>query len=94
MFDGRHCNKKDLEKLVKETDKIVSLLSKNTKNSEKNEELQSFLAFLRRFDVQIADELSQRISSLNDDYGKIINIDKTSVEELKQNVVVDIYEHQ
>ena len=94
MFDGRHCNKKDLEKLVKETDKIVSLLSQNTKNSEKNEELQSFLAFLRRFDVQIADELSQRISSLNDDYGKIINIVKTSVEELKQNVVVDIYEHQ
>ena len=61
MFDGRHCTEKDLKNLVKETDKINSVLSKNIENSDKNAELQRFLQFLHRFDSNIADNLNDKL---------------------------------
>ena len=94
MIDGRHCTEKDLDVLVKETSKVKLSIAKNGDIKEKNAELQRFLAFLRRFDVQIADSLKTQIESSNNDYGLISQLIDRSVDELKQNVLVDIYEHQ
>ena len=94
MFDGRHCTKKDLDRLIKETSKIKLLIAKNTENKEKNAELQRFLAFLHRFDSQIAEALKSQIESTNEDYKRINELIDICVNELKQNVIVDIYEHQ
>ena len=94
MFDGRHCTEIDLNMLVKETNKIKLFIAKNSENKEKNPELQRFIAFLRRFDTQTADLLQEQIASLNNDYVLINQYIDRCVEELKQNVIVDIYEHQ
>ena len=94
MFDGRHCTEKDLKNLIKETNKINSVLSKNIENSEKNAELQRFLQFLRRFDSNIADNLERQIAYRNEDYSAIKKDIDMAVNELKQNIAVDIFEHQ
>ena len=94
MFDGRHCTERDLNMLVKETNKIKLFIAKNSENKEKNPELQCFIAFLCRFDTQTADLLQEQITSLNNDYVLINQYIDRCVEELKQNVIVDIYEHQ
>ena len=94
MFDGRHCTKRDLDLLVEETRKIKSYIEKNTEISKKNEDLQRFFLFLSRFDTSIAEELEQQINTSNDNYESIIKAIDIKVDELKQNVIVDIYEHQ
>ena len=94
MFDGRHCTKRDLDLLVKETNKIKLSIAKNSENSGKNEDLQRFFFFLSRFDTSIAGELEQQINASNDNYESIIKAIDIKVDELKQNVIVDIYEHQ
>ena len=94
MFDGRHCTKRDLDLLVKETNKIKLSIAKNSENSGKNEDLQRFFLFLSRFDTSIAGELEQQINASNDNYESIIKAIDIKVDELKQNVIVDIYEHQ
>ena len=94
MFDGRHCTKRDLDLLVKETNKIKLSIAKNNENSGKNEDLQRFFLFLSRFDTSIAEELEQQINASNDNYESIIKAIDIKVDELKQNVIVDIYEHQ
>ena len=94
MFDGRHCTKRDLDLLVEETRKIKSYIEKNTEISKKNEDLQRFFLFLSRFDTSIAEELEQQINASNDNYESIIKAIDIKVDELKQNVIVDIYEHQ
>ena len=94
MFDGRHCANRDLDLLVKETNKIKLSIAKNSENSGKNEDLQRFFLFLSRFDTSIAEELEQQINASNDNYESIIKAIDIKVDELKQNVIVDIYEHQ
>lgn len=94
MFDGRHCTERDLNMLVKETNKIKLSIAKNSENSGKNEDLQRFFLFLSRFDTSIAEELEQQINASNNNYESIIKAIDIKVYELKQNVIVDIYEHQ
>lgn len=94
MFDGRHCTKRDLDLLVEETNKIKLSIAKNSENSGKNKDLQRFFLFLSRFDTSIAEELEQQINASNDNYESIIKAIDIKVDELKQNVIVDIYEHQ
>ena len=94
MFDGRHCTKRDLDLLVEETNKIKLSIAKNSENSGKNEDLLRFFLFLSRFDTSIAEELEQQINASNDNYESIIKAIDIKVDELKQNVIVDIYEHQ
>ena len=94
MFDGRHCTKRDLDLLVKETNKIKLSIAKNSENNGKNEDLQRFYAFLSRFDASIAKELKYKIDNSDGDYERIIKAIDIKVDELKQNIIVDIYEHQ
>lgn len=94
MFDGRHCTREDLNLLVKETNKIKLLIEKNPLKIEKNEDLRCFLAFLSRFDASIAIKLEMQVDTANGDCERIINAINACVDELKQNIIVDIYEHQ
>ena len=91
MFDGRHCTNKDLDLLIKETNQIKR---KILQNSQKNEELQSFLALINRFDSQIAGQLKIDISGCERDCARIVHTIDKYIDELKRNVLVDIYEHK
>ena len=91
MFEGRHCTNKDLDLLIKETNQIKR---KILQNSQKNEDLQSFLAFINRFDSQIGQQLKIDISSCGTDCARIVHTIDKYIDELKRNVLVDIYEHK
>lgn len=93
MFDGRHCTKKDLNVLIKETDKILLLISSDIDDDKKKSDLINFINLIKRFDIQIGDTLLNKINNSKDDYIKIKNDISICVEELKRNIIVDIYEH-
>ena len=86
MFDGRHCTKLDLELLTKETDKIIANLSPDNLNT--------YLKYIERFDQEIADKMRWKIKCAGEDTDKIKQIIVNNIEILKQNVMVDILEHQ
>lgn len=85
MIDGRHCTKKDLDFLIKETNNIKLSLSKDN--------LESFFKFIARFDLEISNKM-KRCIAVTSDPDEILRIINQNVETLKRNVIVDIYEHQ
>ena len=87
MIDGRHCTKKDLDLLVKETKKIKKSLQNPTK-------IANFLDLVERFDKDIADKLRRQIDASNGDYQKIEQAIEDNINALIQNVYVDMLEHQ
>lgn len=93
MFDGRHCTNKDLNLLIKETDKILLLISSDMDDDRKKSGLINFINLIKRFDLQIGETLADKINNSNKYYIKIKNDINICVEELKRNIIVDIYEH-
>ncbi|MDY6430763.1 MAG: hypothetical protein SPL00_03130 [Bacilli bacterium] len=89
MFDSRHCKKKDLKALNKEYMKIFKAIS-----NQNSGDLHVFLLFIDRFDKQIAERMRSQIQENGNNYKKIKEIIIENIEELKQNVIVDIYEHE
>lgn len=88
MFDGRHCTHKDLVLLMDETNKVLECLNKGNKD-----ELESFILFISRFDIDIASNIRKQTQSIND-IEKIKRIIVQNINVLKQNVIVDINEHK
>lgn len=84
MIDGRHCTNKDLNLLIKETEKVKTNLS--------SFEIGKYLKLIERFDKEIAINLKMEIECASSK-DKIINIIDKNINELIQNVVVDINEH-
>ena len=85
MFDGRHCTNKDLDLLIKETNKVKACPSQIG--------IENYLKLIERFDLEIARELAQRIKSASDKEN-IKQIIDSKFKELKQLVIVDIFEHE
>ena len=86
MIDGRHCNEDDLTLLVKSTKEVMKSLS--------NEAIKEYLKLVSRFDDEIAMNMQNQIDHVSNDIDKIKKIIETNFEILKQNVIVDIYEHR
>lgn len=85
MIDGRHCNEDDLTLLVKSTKEVIKSLS--------NETIKEYLKLVSRFDDEIAMNMQNQIDHVSNDIDIIKKIIETNFEILKQNVIVDIYEH-
>lgn len=90
MIDGRHCIEKDLELLIKETEKVKKSI---LKNGYEDSVIESFLELISRFDLDVSRRIKEGIDCCYD-INKIIAIIDENIESLKQCVVVDIYEHQ
>lgn len=86
MIDGRHCNEDDLTLLVKSTKEVMKSLS--------NEAIKEYVKLVSRFDDEIAMNIQNQIDYVCNDIDKIKKIIETNFEILKQNVIVDIYEHR
>lgn len=95
MFDGRHCTKKDLDWLVEETNKIMVFLEKSGTFAYifETPEIKNYLGIIARFDIEVTERIQMRIKSSND-INEIKRVIEDNVSTLKQNVIVDIYEHQ
>lgn len=89
MFDVRHCTYRDYDLLVVETEKVLTSLYNKDKDK-----IDEFIKLIARFDINIAKDLSRDIKIAGDDYQKIARIITHHTDELKQNVLVDIREHQ
>ena len=95
MYDGRHCAKKDLDLLVDETNKIMAFLEKSGTfaNIFEMPEIKNYLGIIARFDIEVAERIQMGIKS-SSDIERIKKVIENNVSALKQNVIVDIYEHQ
>ena len=93
MFDGRHCNKRDLDLFVRETDDIRSFVLKDDNQSEMDSRINSYLKLVERFDKDICEKLKTKILFSENSTNKIIEAIDDCSNELKQNIIVDIYEH-
>ena len=80
MFDERHCTKQDLILITEETDKIKQIISDKDNHSD---ELNRYLELVARFDIKIANKISRNPKQLN-----------AYIDELIQNIIVDMNEHQ
>ena len=99
MIDGRHCNKKDLQLFLSKSSEFQTYLASNEQNIRNEgtkcikKELDVFLQFVERFDNDLADEMNRKILMSENNYEKIMLIFNQSIDTLKQNIIVDIYEH-
>ena len=89
MFDNRHCLDKDLDLLIKETNRFKSVLS----SGSFNEELKQYLSLIKRFDIEISNKLEREITKAGTDIKMIESIIDRNINELIHYVKVDIYEH-
>lgn len=90
MYKGRHCEESDYILLVRETEKIISLLSKDI---DAYSSLINYIDFISDFDEDIASKIRFHLDKDNLDKSKMIRVISRYVEELKRNVIVDIKEH-
>ena len=88
MFDGHHCTKRELDLLLDKTERIITLISNNNLK-----EINEYLSFIERFDFDIAQKMRKEIKDSNEDIEKIKTSITNNTNVLKQNVLVDIYEH-
>ena len=93
MFNGRHCTYKDYQFLVKSTDDFILFL-KGGNHDQFASELDKYLDVINQFDEEIGDELLMKIKKIDSDYSQIIKVVETEIFRLKNNVLVDIQEHQ
>ena len=91
MFDGRHCTTSDYSLLVKETKRIISIISDVNGNIEKG--LENYIKLISRFDMDISDRLMYSLSSKDISRSSMVDIINKYIGELKQQVLVDIREH-
>ena len=91
MFDNRHCTTSDYSLLVKETDRIISIISDVNVNIEKG--LENYIRFIARFDNDVADTLKYKLINKDISPSMMVSIINKHIDELKQQVLVDIREH-
>ena len=90
MFDNRHCTQKDLDNLIDKTNKVLLCLKNDAKVDKR---INAYIEYVSRFDSEIAFMMKKEIQSLESNQEKAEAI-KRNVDKLKQNILVDIYEHQ
>ena len=87
MIDNRHCTEKDLRLLEKETNAIKREYIRYP------EKLKAYLELVARFDLNIAQTMRHMIC-LAKEPQEVIAIINENYDKLKQNIIVDIFEHR
>ena len=91
MFDNRHCVETDYVLLDKETNKIINSILNNSTSLK--DELNAYLKLISRFDLDIVEKLTYCLSRDNLSPNEMVNIINQYINTLKQQVLVDIREH-
>ena len=91
MFDGRHCIEEDYVLLVKETGKIILHIANHSNSLDSK--IRFYLTFISRFDPYLAESLSRKIIKDDITSSETIDIINQYIDILKQQVLVDIKEH-
>lgn len=90
MYQGRHCNIKDYQLLETISKEFLSFINRD--NIDLNQ-LDRYLKIFSDFDFDISSKIRMYLNKLNTD--KDLNLSKiiALINELKNNVLVDINEH-
>ncbi len=90
MYQGRHCNINDYQLLERISKEYLSFINRD--NIDLNQ-LDRYLKFFSDFDFDISSKIRMYLNKINTD--KDLNLSKiiSLINELKNNVLVDIREH-
>ena len=91
MFDNRHCIEADYSLLNKETDKIIKTILTNPKTLKND--IDGYLRLIARFDIDISEILTRKLLKENITPSQMVDILNQYIDILKQQVLVDIREH-
>ena len=90
MYQGRHCNINDYQLLERTSKEFLSFINRD--NIDLNQ-IHRYLKIFSDFDFDISSKIRMYLNKLNTD--KDLNLSKiiALINELKNNVLVDIKEH-
>lgn len=91
MFDNRHCIEADYSLLNKETDKIIKTILTNPKTLKSD--IDRYLKLIARFDIDTSEVLTRKLLKENITPFQMVDILNQYIDILKQQVLVDIREH-
>ena len=90
MYQGRHCNYSDYQLLEKISKDFLSILNRDNFNIN---EVENYLDTISDFDFEISSKIRIHLEKINTDRSLVIAKITHLLEELKNNVLVDIREH-
>lgn len=90
MYQGRHCNVSDYQYLEKITHRFLSIINRDNFDIK---ELDNYLNTFSDFDLEISSKIRINLEKISLDKDKYLLKISNLLEELKNNVLVDIKEH-
>ena len=90
MYQGRHCNINDYQLLERTSKEFLSFINRD--NIDLNQ-LDRYLKIFSDFDFDISSKIRMCLEKLSTDKDKYLSKITNLLDELKNNVLVDIKEH-
>lgn len=90
MYQGRHCSYSDYQYLEKISNRFLLIINRDNLD---NIEIENILNNLSDFDLEISSKIRINLEKMSIDKSKHLLKINNLIEELKNNVLVDIREH-
>lgn len=90
MYQGRHCNINDYQLLERTSKEFLSFINRD--NIDLNQ-FDRYLKIFSNFDFDISSKIRMCLEKLSTDKDKYLSKITNLLDELKNNVLVDINEH-
>ena len=90
MYQGRHCNINDYQYLERTSKEFLLVISRDNLDLK---DLNSYLKIFSDFDLDISSKIRMHLEKLSTDKDKYLSKITYLLDELKNNVSVDIREH-
>ncbi|GEM_PF-5949773 len=90
MYQGRHCNINDYQYLVRASKEFLLLINRDNLDLKN---LNSYLKIFSDFDFDISSKIGMCLEKLSTEKDKYLSKITSLLYELKNNVLVDINEH-
>ena len=90
MYQGRHCNINDYQLLERTSKEFLLVINRDNLDLK---DLNSYLKIFSAFDFDISSKIRMCLEKLNTDKDKYLSKITNLLDELKNNVLVDIREH-
>lgn len=90
MYLGRHCNINDYQLLERISKEFLSFVNRDNLDLK---DLNSYLKIFSNFDFDISSKIRMYLEKLSTDKDKYLSKITNLLDELKNNVLVDINEH-
>ena len=90
MYLGRHCNISDYQLLERTSKEFLLIINRDNLDLK---DLNSYLKIFSNFDFDISSKIRMCLEKLSTEKDKYLSKITNRLDELKNNVLVDIHEH-